>query len=99
MDCRRREPIPDIEWSNDQVRRHQYSHYINDCFLETLARTGLEQIVDFPTRKDNILDIILTNRPSLVNKCEGAPGLSDHDMVLLEAHAQATRAKPVRRKI
>jgi len=61
--------LPDIDWSNDHVRHHQYSHQISDSFLQVLARTGLEQVVDFPTRKDNTLDIVLTNRPSLVTRC------------------------------
>ena len=33
--------LPDIDWSNDQVRYHQYSHQISDSFLQVLARTGL----------------------------------------------------------
>ena len=91
--------LPDIDWPTDQVKRHQYSHHINDKFLLTLAGAGLEQVVEFPTRNDNTLDIVLTNRPSLVNRCEGAPGLSDHDIVFLDANIQANRVKPVRRKI
>ena len=59
--------------------RHQYNHQIIDSFLQMIAKSGLEQIVEFPTRNNNTLDIVLTNRPSLVNRCEGAPGLSDHD--------------------
>ena len=63
------------------------------------AKTGLEQVVDLPTCHDNTLDIVLTNRPSLMNRCEGAPGLSDHDIVLLDVNIQANRTKPVQRKI
>ncbi|XP_038045149.1 uncharacterized protein LOC119719722 [Patiria miniata] len=56
-------------------------------------------MVNFPTRGDNTLDIILTNRPSLTNRCSGLPALSDHDMVFMDANARAYRRKPVRRKI
>ena len=56
--------LPDIDWSIDQVTHHQYNLHISDSLLETLAKTGLEQVVDFPTRYDNTLDIVLTNRPS-----------------------------------
>jgi len=46
------------------------------------ADCGLSQSVDIPTRKGNILDLIFTNRPLLVDQCCEAVGLSDHDMVL-----------------
>lgn len=91
--------LPDIDWSSDQVVRHQYSQQISESFLQLLARTGLEQVVSFPTRGNNTLDIVVTNRPSLVNRCECAPGLSDHDIVFLDANIQADRVKPARRKI
>ena len=90
--------LPDIDWSIDQVTRHQYNLHISDSFLQTLAKTGLEQIVDFPTPYDNALDIVLTNRPSLVSRCEGAPGLSDDDIVLLDVNIQANHTKRVRCK-
>ena len=64
-----------------------------------MARVGLDQIVDFPTRGNNILDFVMTNRPSLVSRCEGSPGLSDHDVVFLDMNACAMRQKPARRKI
>ena len=56
-------------------------------------------MVDFPTRKDSILDIFVTNRPSLVNKCTPIPGLSDHDIVLIDANIVPSRQKPARRLI
>ena len=43
-----------------------------------LART---QIVDFPTRGHNILDIHATNRPSLIVLCNPVPGIGDHEAV------------------
>ena len=60
---------------------------------------GAEQMVDFPTRKDNILDIFVTNRPSLVNKRNPIPGLSDQDIVPIDANIVPTRQKPTRRLI
>ena len=56
-------------------------------------------MVDFPTRKDSILDIFVTNRPSLVNKCTPIPGLSDHDFVLIGANIVPSRQKSARRLI
>ncbi|CAG2200381.1 unnamed protein product [Mytilus edulis] len=59
----------------------------------------MEQTVTFPTRLDNTLDLFLTNRPSLINRCSPLPGISDHDAVFIETSAAAKRGKPVKRKI
>ncbi|XP_072043470.1 uncharacterized protein [Amphiura filiformis] len=93
--------LPDIDWPTDQVIGHQYPKALNESFLriQLIARVGLEQLVDFPTRLDSILDIVVTNRPSLVNRCEGLPGVSDHDIVYLDMNVQAARQKPVKHKI
>ena len=58
--------LPDIEWETEQLTTNQYMHSISYSFLDTLANTGLQQIVNFPTRNNNTLDVVLTNRPSLV---------------------------------
>ena len=60
---------------------------------------GFEQIVKFPTRGENTLDIFLTNRPSLIGKCKAVPGVSDHDIVVVEASTRAVKTNPQRRKI
>ena len=64
-----------------------------------LLTTHTEQIVTTPTRGNNILDIFITNRPSLTSKCHTIPGLSDHHGISIHSSAQAHRARPARRKI
>ena len=91
--------LPDIEWETEQLTTNQYTHSISYSFLDTLATTGLQQIVNFPTRNNNTLDVVLTNHPSLVKQCVGMPGLSDHDIVFVETSSRALRHKPARRKI
>ena len=71
--------LPDIQWKTNTVTKHQYTKQINEHFLDTFSMLGLSQMVTFPTRLDNTLDVFLTNRPSLVNSCEPVPGISDHD--------------------
>ncbi len=56
-------------------------------------------MIDFPTRGDNILDIVITNRPSLVNRSCGLPALSDHDVIFIDITTRAMWRKPVRRQI
>ena len=53
----------------------------------------------FPTRERNTLDVFITNRPSLIQKCKPVPGVSDHDIVFVESNILATRSKPPQRKI
>ncbi|KAK3096961.1 hypothetical protein FSP39_005118 [Pinctada imbricata] len=56
----------------------------------------MQQMVDFPTRGENILDLYFTNRPTLVCKVAPLPGLSDHDIVYVEStlKPQVSRSKP-----
>ena len=92
--------LPDIEWSTHSIRPSpRYKISINEAFIDLLDTTGLEQVIDFPTRGENILNIMLTNCPSLVNSSSGLPALSDHDVLFAEINAHAIRKKPVRRKI
>ena len=62
---------------------------------------NFEQMVDFPTREDKTLDLILTSHPSYKQICKPMPsiGNSDHDIVLYDTSIKASRPKPVRRQI
>ena len=53
------------------------------------APDSLTQIVDFPTRNNNILDIFITNRPSLLKQCYPQPGISDHEIVYVVSYIKA----------
>ena len=58
--------LPDINWSNSSVSGHSYSLRLNHIFLDFLLDNALTQMVTTPTRGTNILDIFVTDRPSLV---------------------------------
>ena len=72
---------------------------MNNTFLELVQDNHLEQVATFPTRHENTLDIFLTNRPSLVNRCEPLPGLGDHEIVYIDTDISAKLNKPVKMKI
>lgn len=92
--------LPDVDWSTNSIISYQYSVEISECFLETFSICNLEQVVDFPTRRHNTLEIAATNRPNLLNKCEAYPGISDHETaVLLEIDCHVMKSKPKKRKI
>ena len=42
---------------------------------------NLHKVVTSPTMESNILDLVFTNVPFLVQNASILPGLSDHDMV------------------
>ena len=60
---------------------------------------GLLQIVTFPTRQCNILNIFITNRPSLLRSCTSIPGISDHEAVCVLSNIIAKVHNSIPRKI
>ena len=91
--------LPDICWKTQFINGHQNALRINSTFLKLVQDNHLEQVVTFPTRKDHMLDLLLTSRPSLVNQCEPLPGIGDHDIVYIDSDITAKINKPVKRKI
>lgn len=89
--------LPDIQWTTHTVDNHYYPTSVNMKFLDLIHDNHVEQKVSFPTRKDHVLDLFLTNRPLLVNRCEPIPGISDHDIVYIDITAKIN--KPTQRKI
>ena len=70
---------------------------INDLINDT----NLHQIVNIPTRNDRILDLIMVNNPTYINKVTTLPpiGSSDHDIVYAEADIWLKRIRETPRKI
>lgn len=93
--------LPDIDWEDTSIVRHQYPERMNRAYLDAVADTGMEQLVDFPTRKDVTLDLIVTTHPSLKQRCKPLPsiGNSDHDIVLFDCALSPFRPRATRRKI
>ena len=77
--------LPNINWSNWSVRSCNYSLSLCNLFTDLLISNRFSQLVDTPTRQNNILDIFAMNRPSLVTKCGIIPDISDHESVYVEA--------------
>ena len=91
--------LPDIDWTSNSIVNHQYSLDIINRFILTMAaECYFTQLVNFPTCRENILDIVFTNRPSLVNCCTVVPGVSDHDAVLVSFIAKATYQNEIKHR-
>ncbi|KAK3091858.1 hypothetical protein FSP39_023193 [Pinctada imbricata] len=91
--------LPDINWNTSSICGHQNSQQINNEFLDMVHSCAFEQCVNFPTRNENTLDLFLSNRPGLVNRCSPVPGIGDHDIVFVDSLVSAKRAKQQQRKI
>ena len=63
--------LKDIDWTNFKAKtgKRQYPEEVYNLFLDKLNDMGLSQMNLTPTRENNILDLFLTNRPSLVSRC------------------------------
>ena len=68
--------LPSMDWSNNFTPN-------NDAYTEFLGyvnNNSLIQLVDFPTRGNNMLDVILTDDPQQISNIQSLPpiGNSDH---------------------
>ena len=91
--------LPDIDWPSAQIVGHQDRKALNEEILTFLNDYSLHQSVTSPTRCTSVLDLFVTNRPSLINRCEVIPGISDHEIVFVNINIEPPRCKPVKRKI
>jgi hypothetical protein len=91
--------LSDMSWPSGNITSSNHTKTLNRSFLDTFKYCLLEQIVNFPTRKNKTLDLFITNKPSLVSKCKPLSGLSDHDIVMTDNTILCTRQKPIKRTI
>ncbi|GAB0182786.1 hypothetical protein GRJ2_000743900 [Grus japonensis] len=80
---------PDICWRDNAAERKQ-----SRKFLECVNDNFLFQVIEKPTRRGAVLDLILTNKEGLVGdvKLKGSLGCSDHEMVEFRTLRAARRA-------
>jgi hypothetical protein len=74
---------------------------LNIKLLDIIDEYNLHQLVNVPTRKERTLDLILVTNPSIINKVHTLPplGLSDHDVVYIEADIWLRKVRQKPRKI
>ena len=90
---------PDVNWSTLSTNGNSNPAAVNNAFISTFTDCGLQQMVDFPTRRDAILDLFFTNRLSLINKIRPFPGVSDHEALFIDTNIEAKHQRPAKRKI
>ncbi len=60
---------------------------------------NLVQVVEEPTRDKDTLDLFATNYPAQVNRLEVKPGISDHDIPLVEIDVKPIKRRHTQRQI
>ena len=73
--------LPDIDWEANALKENPSRQRESKSFLETVSEQSLKQFVGFPTKGDNILDLILSNKEFSISDVLPCPGVSDHDMI------------------
>ena len=93
---------PHLNWPPLEVtplagtKRHIYQRLI-----DISLHHNIEQIIDKPTRGDNILHLFLTNNKSALQNFETLPpiGKADHDIVYIEIDARPNRQNTPQRNV
>ena len=80
--------MPDLVWDEGDGYSLKpspaYGTEVNTKLLDIINDHSMFQHVKQPTRKGNILDLVLTTNPNLVKNVRVVNGMSDHDAVLVD---------------
>ncbi|XP_066911983.1 uncharacterized protein [Clytia hemisphaerica] len=92
--------LPDIDWTTNSIVSSKNTAELNDDFLELFDKHKLSQHVNFTTRKDALLDLLLTNRPTFLIRCLPVDGFGDHDTcALADIACHPQKYKPTQRTV
>ena len=91
--------MPDVKWEDYSVKGGAKNTVLHQTFLDIIQESNLEQMNIHPTRGPNILDLFLTNNSTLVQKVKVIPGISDHDIVVVDSLIKPMRAPCKPRKV
>ena len=94
--------LPDIHWDSHTVMNNHYAHRVSETSLNLALDLSLEQVVNFPTRQQNTLDLVFMSHPSYKVRCKPLPPVGykiDHGVVLLDTAYRPHRARLPLRKL
>ena len=80
------------------MRRDAQDREVQQALLDLNTDFNLTQAYGQPTRENNLLDLIFTTNPSLIKSTTNAPGISDHDMVIVDSDTKPHYTKQRPRK-
>ena len=90
--------LPGVDWKACSAPPGTAHRRQAKLLLTTMEELNLSQMIEFPTRGRNILDLMFTDAPSLVTSIKGAPGMSDHETIIVKHQLKATINKKESRK-
>ena len=76
-------------------------HHRSACtkLVDVQNEFSLTQMQVQPSREKSILDLYFLNKPSLVKSCKVIPGISDHNVVVVDCNIQAQISKKPPHKV
>lgn len=90
--------LPHIDWSTGTAINNDDIHHY---FAKTIKDNYLYQLIDFPTRINNILDLVLTNSPDKVMNIQGFHDTlsTDHLLISFELNLKINKKPKVKRAV
>ena len=69
----------DINWDTESVPPQAHERAASQMLIQSLNNHFFSQLQRQPTREDNVLDLYITNKPSLVKSMYNVPNIPDHE--------------------
>ena len=88
-----------IDWDFYDFKVGSPNKEHHEKLLDLCSEHCFEQVQLKPSRGNNILDLVLTNRPSLVNTVSLLPGIADHDIICTDTYIKPKFKKSKKRLI
>ena len=87
--------FPTIDWRIETAVGGNYENQVQaNAFLQFVQEQCLQQYIEEPTRKNNILDAFLTNNDQLTRQIIiTETSMSDHDIIQIEANIKIVEEK------
>ena len=87
---------PDIRW--DTQTACGPDREIQQGLADLMGANNLTQIHDSPTRENNLLDLVFVSNPTLVKSSVNVPGISDHEIIIIDFETKVHHQKTTPRK-
>ena len=84
--------LPHIDWARVKHLPQNTNVKLSNRLIDCMNDLSMHQVIDQPTRKNNILDLFFSTNLTLVNRITTAPPLTvqaDHDIVFIDLNTRA----------
>ena len=90
--------LPNINWTTGTATTNDA---IYNCFTKLMHDNYLWQLVDFPTRNKNVLDLTLSNAPEKVKEIHGFEDIisTDHKLISFTLDFNIPKKNKVKRNV